>query len=124
MCRVAGSSLRLFSTVQPSMSGRNTSSVIAVGRYCLASDERRLAAVRDDALEALVARQPEQHARVMRIVVDDEQDAVARVDVLAVVGDDLFRFGHGEHGQRTRCGCAAGAPSCVAGIVTARAGPV
>ena len=32
MCRVAGSSLRLFSTVQPSMSGRNTSRVIAVGQ--------------------------------------------------------------------------------------------
>ena len=38
MWRVAGSSFRLFSTVQPSMSGRKMSSVMAVGRYCRASD--------------------------------------------------------------------------------------
>ena len=58
MWRVAGSSFRLFRTVQPSMSGRNTSRVIAVGRYWRASVERRLAAVGDNALEALVAREP------------------------------------------------------------------
>ena len=77
MWRVAGSSLRLFSTVQPSMSGRKMSSVIAVGRYCRASASAALPAVRDDALEALVARQAEQDARVVRIVLDDEQHGVA-----------------------------------------------
>ena len=44
------------------------------GRQVLARErQRRLAAVGDDALEALVAREAEQHARVVRIVVDDEQ---------------------------------------------------
>ena len=38
-----------------------------------ASDSAVLPAVGDDALEALVARQPEQDARVVRIVLDDEQ---------------------------------------------------
>ena len=80
MCRVAGSSFRLFSTVQPSMSGRNTSSVIAVGRYWRASDSAVCAAVGDDALEALVARQAEQDPRVVRIVVDDQQHVVALAD--------------------------------------------
>ncbi len=77
MWRVAGSSLRLFSTVQPSMSGRNTSSVMAVGRYSRASDSACLAAGGDDALEALVARQAEQDARVVRIVLHDQQHVVA-----------------------------------------------
>ena len=39
----------------------------------------RGAAGGDDALEALVARQPQQDARVMRVVLDDQQDRVARL---------------------------------------------
>ena len=107
MCRVAGSSLRLFSTVHPSMSGRNTSSVIAVGRYCLRQRDRRLAAVGDDPLEALVAREAEQDARVVRIVVDDQQHAVAVADALPVVGDDLFGLRHRENRQRGACPAAS-----------------
>ena len=44
----------------------------------------------DDALEALVARQAQQDARVMRVVLDDEQDGVALLDVVAIVLDVLF----------------------------------
>ena len=59
------------------MSGRKMSSVIAVGRYCRARASACLPARGHDALEALVARQPEQDPRIVRIVVDDEQDEVA-----------------------------------------------
>ena len=40
----------------------------------------------DDALEAAVAREVEQHTRVMRIVLDDEQHQIARLQSLAIVG--------------------------------------
>ena len=73
MCRVDGSSLRLLSTVQPSMSGRKMSSVTAVGRYWRAKDQGRAPAHGDDRLEALVAGQAQQHAGVMRIVFDNQQ---------------------------------------------------
>ena len=106
------------------MSGRNTSSVIAVGRILPRQRQRRLAAVGDDALEALVAGEAEQHARVVRIVVDDQQHVVALADVLAVVGDDLFGLGDREHRQRRRAGRIAAGADRVAGAVTARAGPV
>ena len=75
------------------------------GRQVLARQrQRRLAAVGDDALEALVAREAEQDARVVRVVVDDEQDVVASLDVVAVVGDGLFGFRHRQHRQRDRRG--------------------
>ena len=68
------------------------------GRAILARErERLLAAVGDDALEALVARDPEQDARVVRIVLDDQQDGVARADLVAIVGDRLLGLGDGEH---------------------------
>ena len=98
--------------------------MIAVGRYCARQRQRRLAAVGDDALEALVARQPEQHARVVRIVVDDEQDAVALVDVVAVVGDDLLGLGDRQHRQRAGRAARRRRTRRSAGAVTARAGPV
>ena len=44
----------------------------------------------DDALEALVARQAEEDARVVRVVLDDEQHGVALLDGVAVVLDVLF----------------------------------
>ena len=92
MCRVAGSSLRLLSTVQPSMSGRKMSSVMAVGRYWRASASAACPRFGDDALEALVARQPEQDARVVRIVLDDQQrSGRPPAIVVAVVGDDAPR---------------------------------
>ena len=86
------------------MSGRKTSSVMAVGRILLRQRDRALAAVGDDPLEPLVAGEAEQHARVVRIVVHDQQHVVAVVDDLPVVGDDLFGLGHGEDRQRRRAG--------------------
>ena len=44
----------------------------------------------DDALEALVARQAQEDARVVRVVLDDEQDGVALLDGVAIVLDVLF----------------------------------
>ena len=73
--------------------------MIAVGRYCLREQEGRLAAVGHDPLEPLVARQSEQYSRVVRIVVDNQQDIVAFIDFLAIVGDQFLGFGHTEHRQ-------------------------
>ncbi len=47
------------------------------------------AAMRDEHLEALVAGEVDQDAGVVRVVLDDEQDRVARLDGRAVVGDLL-----------------------------------
>ena len=63
-----------------------------------------------DALEALVARQAQEDARVVRIVLDDQQYGVALLDALAVVGDVLFA-GHRQDADRMglrRIGRAAG----------------
>src|SRR5437764_641551 len=51
---------------------------------------------RDQALEALVARRVEQHAREAQVVLDDQQHAVAPADVLPVVAglvDPRHRLG-------------------------------
>ena len=80
MCRVAGSSLRLLSTVQPSMSGRKMSSVMAVGQVLAGERRPSLPARGDDAFEALVARQAQQNAGIVRIVLDDQQHQVALLD--------------------------------------------
>ena len=66
----------------------------------LGQRDRRLAAVGHDALESFVAGEAEQHPRVVRIVVDDQQHVVAVADALAIVGDDLFGLRHREHRQR------------------------
>ena len=52
--------------------------------------QRRRALGGDDALEADVARQPQQDAREVRVVFDDQQRQVAREDGFAVVGNVLF----------------------------------
>ena len=86
--------------------------------------QRRLAAIGDDALEALVARQTEQHARVVRIVLDDQQHAVALADVVAIVGTISSAFATARTGSVDRSDRVA---SRVAGCrrrVIARAGPV
>ena len=62
----------------------------------------------DDAFETLVARQPEEDARIVRIVLDDEQYGVARVDGVPVVLDVLFAY-DGQDGDR------AGHVACEAG---------
>ena len=53
--------------------------------------ERVDAAHRDQHLEAVVAREVHDDARVMRVVLDDQQDAVARLDLEPVVRDLLGR---------------------------------
>ena len=79
MWRVAGSCLSWLSTVQPSMSGRNTSSETAVGWNSLRQVERLGAARRHQHLEALSRAQIDHHAGVVRVVLDDQQHAVARL---------------------------------------------
>ena len=60
------------------------------GRLILLGEiERIVAAHRQQCLEALVAREIDQDAGVMRIVLDDQQDGVAGLDVHPVVGDRL-----------------------------------
>ena len=58
-----------------------------IGLVLLHQRQRRVAARRDDALEAFLARQVEQDARKVGVVFDDQQHAVARLNRLAVVGD-------------------------------------
>ena len=91
MWRVAGSCLSWLSTVQPSMSGRKTSSETAVGRNSRASVERLRAAHGDQHLEALVVRQVDEDARVVRVVLDDQQDGSPGCELVAIVGDLLDR---------------------------------
>src|SRR5262249_9581919 len=67
-------------------------------RHILAGERQRLlATVGDDAPETLAAGDPEEDAGVMGIVLDDEQDRIARFDALAIVGDRLFGLGAAEH---------------------------
>ena len=91
ICRVSGFCLSWLSTVQPSMSGRNTSSDTAVGWYCLARSSASAPAHRDQHLEALLARQIHHDAGIMRIVLDDQQDGLAGLDLQPIVGDLLDR---------------------------------
>ena len=72
----------------------------------------------DDALEALVARQAQQDAGVVRIVLDDEQHGVAVLDGVAVVLDVLLAR-DGQDREFARRGRRAGA-----GAVRALLGPV
>ena len=51
--------------------------------------ERIVAAHRQQGLEALVAREVDQDARVVRIILDDEEDGVTGLDIHPVVGDRL-----------------------------------
>ena len=66
--------------------------------------ERVVAAHGDQHLEALVARKVDQDARIVRIVLDDEQDGVAGLDLQPVVGDLLDGAFHRDHGHRRRGG--------------------
>ena len=60
----------------------------------------------DDALEPLVARQAQGDAGVVRVVLDDEQHGVARLDVVAVVLDVFFARDR-QDGERRALGIAA-----------------
>ena len=67
------------------MSGRNTSSVMAVSRYSFTSNRRRAPRVATNPLGGLVAREAQGSARaIVHIVVHDEQRLVAVADVLAI----------------------------------------
>ena len=66
------------------------SSEIASGRNCRASERPVAPAGGHDHLEAPVASQAQEDARLVRVVLDDEQHRIAFLDVLAVVGDVLF----------------------------------
>ena len=62
MCRVAGSYFRRLRTIQPAMSGKRISSVIAAGRISRAKCQSLVAAGRNDALEAPLTGEIHQHA--------------------------------------------------------------
>ena len=89
--RVSGSCFSWLNTVQPSMSGRKTSSETAVGLNSRGELERVGAAHGNQHLEAVVVRKIDDDARVMRVVLDDQQHRIARLDVVAVVGDRFDR---------------------------------
>ena len=91
MCRVFGFCFSWLSTVQPSMSGRNTSSDTADRLIFLRQRQRVGAAHRHQHLEALVVRKIGDDAGIVRIVLDDEQDRVARFEPVAVVRDVFDR---------------------------------
>ena len=59
---------------------------------------------RDQNLEALVAGEIENHARVVRIVLDHQQDAVAGLDIHPIVGNVLDRPIGWRGRQAVRCG--------------------
>ena len=101
------------------------SSEIAVGRILARQRQPDRAFVGHDALEALVARQAQQDARVVRIVLDDQQHRIALLDVVAVVGDTLLarHWQHVEHpwlrADATPRVAAVSALRCRAGVVQA-----
>ena len=61
------------------------SSVIACGLELAGRPERRRAAGGDDGLEAVLVRHVQQEAGEVDVVLDDQQDAVAGLDVVGVV---------------------------------------
>ena len=85
MCRVSKSCFRRSSTRQPSMSGRQMSSVIGSGSVL--ARQRQAAAPRDVAmpLKPFSWADVEQQLRERRIVLDDQHDAVAGLNRVAVV---------------------------------------
>ncbi len=103
MWRVLAPSLRLFSTVQPQHVGQENIERDG-GRLVLAGQrEGGVAAIGDDALKPLSRAKPRRDARVIRVIVDDEQRLVALRDLLTVVGDELLaddRQGHRRGGDR------------------------
>ena len=98
MWRVSGFCLSWLSTVQPEHVGQEHVERHRGRLELLGEVERVGAAHRHQHLEALVAGEIHDHARIMRIVLDDQQDAVAGLDLQPVVRDlldDAFR--HARH---------------------------
>ena len=77
-----------------------------VGMECVRELEAGVAVERDEALEALLARHVEQDLREVRLVLDDEHDAVAGLDLFAIVlerrGQRHARRGHRRDERRGR----------------------
>ena len=69
------------------MSGRNTSSDTARRLELLRELQRLGAARRHQDLEALVAGEIDQHPRIMRVILDDQKNSVARFEVESVIGN-------------------------------------
>ena len=74
---------------------------MAAGRNCRARDSPVGPFHGDDALETFVPRQAEEDARVMRVILDDEQHGIAVHDGVAVVLDVLLAR-DGQDGERAR----------------------
>ncbi len=126
MCRVSGFCFNWLSTLQPSMSGRKTSSDTAFGLNSVAKRQRLGATLRDQHLEAVVVRQVHEDARIVRIVLDDKQHGFTRIEIVAIVGDGFdralrdaqllcferydfaTRLHFARRRQRARCSSAAG----------------
>ena len=71
--------------------------------------KRRRSAGTDDALETLVPRQTEQDARVVHVVLDDQEDGVAIRDNVPIVLDRLFSR-HGKNHEFASHGRPDGCP--------------
>ena len=123
MCRVAGFCLSWLSTVQPSMSGRNTSSDTAVGWYSRASASASAPRIATSTFKPVIVRQIDQDARVMRIVLDDQQHRVARLDATPVVRHRLDRTLGQPHAAMAALRLGSGAARLLARAALRAAGP-
>ena len=97
---VPGSCLRRSRTTQPAMSGRRRSSVMASGVGRLGQLQGHLAPRGDQALEAHLVGHVQQDRGELGVVLDDEEEAVARLEVVAVAAD--VHLGDGRRRPRGR----------------------
>jgi len=92
----AGSCLRWFNTVQPNMSGKNTSSEMAVGG--IPGKRQGLGASAGmENLESLVSRKVTHQAGIVHIVFDDQQYLVPCLQLVTIVIDPfwlVFSYAH------------------------------
>ena len=69
----------------------------------------------DDALEIALVREVEQDPREPRVVLDDEDDALSGVELVAIVVDDALERPHGRGGAgavRRSCRATSGGAAC------------
>ena len=86
--------------------------------------QRFVAARRHESLEALVARQTQQHPRVVRIVLDDERGGIAGRDVVAVVRESVSSRATGRIGKASEAAPSVCLERLPTGAVAGAAGPV
>jgi hypothetical protein len=104
MCRVFGSCLSRLRTLQPSMSGQEDIEGDR-RREVLGRKAQSVAAPHgDDPFEAAPARQVEEDARVVRVVLDDEERRDPGRELVAVVGDLLEAGAREDHRHARRGG--------------------